>query len=316
VRAALVLFFAVLACSPKQATTLIPQLAQDGSVPDGGAGCACGGAWGDVVDAGLLGEPALVELSGLVASRAHPGVLYAHNDSGDTARFFALDEHAQALGEFDLTGASASDWEDIGLGPCPTGTCVYLGDIGDNRRIRTDYAVYRVAEPQVEVGAPAGVVAISAWDRLPYTYPGDEKNNCESLFVHPVSGRVYLVTKETNGVPSRVFRFPEPLTPGVSATLELVATLPFPTTSDAPLTAADVNPCGTAVLLRMYNRLVELRLPAGAPFEDVFARPPITVPVADEPQGEAVAYRADGLGYFTSSEVVSGPVGLSAVRCR
>jgi hypothetical protein len=40
------------------------------------------------------------------------------------------------------------------------------------------------------------------------------------------------------------------------------------------------------------------------------------VPVADEPQGEAVAYRADGLGYFTSSEVVSGPVGLSAVRCR
>ncbi len=306
---------AVAACSPRQATTLIPQLAADASVADAGASCGCA-RWGEVVDAGLLGEPALVELSGLVASRAHPGVLYAHNDSGDTARFFALSESAQALGEFDLTGASASDWEDLGLGPCPQGTCLYLGDIGDNRRVRTDTAVYRVVEPSVEVGAPVGVVAIGAWERLPYVYPGSEKNNAEALFVHPVTGRVYVITKEPNGTRSRVFRFPEPLTPDVSTTLDLVATLPFPTASDSPLTAADVNPCGTAVLVRMYNRLVELRLPQGAPFEDVFARPPITVPVADEPQGEAVAWRSDGLGYFTSSERLAAPVALFAVRCR
>jgi hypothetical protein len=268
-----------------------------------------------MAEVGVVQDSALTELSGLVASRAHPGVLYAHNDSGDTARFYAMSTIGAALGRFELTGATATDWEDIGLGPCPAGTCVYLGDIGDNPLNRTNYAVFRVPEPDVAVDHPADVVQVT-WERLPYQYPAGAKHNAEALFVHPSTGAIYLITKEVGGTPSQVYRFPVPLTPEVQVTLALVATLPVPSPTDNALTAADLNTCGTAVLLRMYNRLVELRLPEGASFEDIFSQPPVNVPFANEPQGEAVAYSADGLAYFTSTEKLNATVPLQQSLCR
>jgi hypothetical protein len=134
--------------------------------------------------------------------------------------------------------------------------------------------------------------------------------------MHPTTGRLYLVTKEDTD-PSEVYRFPMPFDSGKTATLELVTTLTIPTNVDRPLTAGDVNPCGTAVLLRMYNRLVEYRLPPGqTDFEKIFTVDPVTVPVANEGQGEAVAYSADGLAYFTSSEKLVDPPPLYEYRCR
>src|SRR4051812_35821289 len=43
----------------------------------------CDGSLGAPVEAGAIGNDKLVELSGLVASPSHKGVLWAHNDSGD-----------------------------------------------------------------------------------------------------------------------------------------------------------------------------------------------------------------------------------------
>lgn len=304
----------ILACAPRPASTFVPDV--DGSIPDSGvevvdAGPSCECAqWGNPRNGGPVADP-LIELSGLVASRAQPGVFYAHNDSGDSARFFALATTGAVAQTFTLDGGSANDWEDIALGPCPTGTCVYLGDIGDNLRVRTDYAVYRVPEPTVTSGTTS-----VAWERFRYAYPLGARHNAEAIFMHPFTGRLYLVTKE-DAAPSEVYRFPLPFDASQTATLELVATLTVPNSGDRPLTAADVNPCGTAVLLRMYNRLVELRLPPGeADFERIFAVDPVTVPTANEGQGEAVAYGADGQSYFTSSEKLVDPPPLYEYRCR
>ncbi len=257
----------------------------------------------------------LNELSGLVASRSQKGVLFAfHNDSGDSARFFALSAaDAGLLGEFDLPQASAIDWEDIALGPCPAGTCVFLGDIGDNKRVRSDYAVYRVTEPTVTAdGTPRSV----PFERFAYQYPNGEKHNAEALLVHPVSGAVYLVTKEPVGSVSQVYRFPEPMRGGETATLVEVADLTVPTPTDSPLTAAAGDACGRVVFLRMYNRLVELKLPeAESSFEQIFAQAPLEIPVSNEPQGEAVAFAADGRSYFTASEEPVGPVPLIQYVC-
>ncbi len=301
-------------CTPRLATTLVPELGgSDGGVIveviDAGPTCPCV-QWGNPRNAGTVEDP-LLELSGLVASRAQPGVFYAHNDSGDTARFFAIGADGRLQQTFTLDGATASDWEDIALGPCPSGTCVYLGDIGDNLRIRTNYAIYRVSEPQVASGT-----ASVTWERFPYEYPSAARHNSEAIFMHPATGRLYLVTKEDTAV-SEVYRFPLPFDSGKVAVLERVATLTVPSTTDRPLTGADVNPCGTAVLLRMYNRLVELRLPpAETDFEKIFLAAPITVPFANEAQGEAVAYSANGMSYFTASEKLIDPPPLYEFRCR
>lgn len=278
------------------------------AAPDAGP-CAC--TWGPPRATGTLQDGALVELSGLAASRRSPPVLWAHNDSGDVARFFALGPHGEALGRFVLDGGTAVDWEDVAVGPCPQGSCVYLGDIGDNQRSRDGYAVYRVPEPAVD----GGTLEVP-WERFAFTCPQGERHNAETLLVHPLTGRVYVVTKAPDGERSQAYRFPEPLDATRVAVLVKLADLKVPAPGDRPLTGGDINPCGTAVLLRFYNRLVELHLTPGADFDSVFAAEPVQVPAADEGQGEAVAYAADGRSYFTSSEKLAGPVPLNQVGCR
>ncbi|MGV3623051.1 MAG: hypothetical protein ACO1OB_19685 [Archangium sp.] len=276
------------------------------TIVDAGATCGCR-IWNMPSDAGRI-DSELDELSGLVASRARPGVLYAHNDSGDSPRFFAL-EGGSIVQTFTLADATARDWEDIALGPCPSGTCVYLGDIGDNNFVRTDCAIYRVPEPSDETTSVT-------WERFPYAFPNDEKHNAETIFMNAQTGVLYLVTKENTGV-SAVYRFPLPFDATKTAQLEFVTQLTIPASGDSRLTGGDVNVCGDGVLLRMYNRLVEYRLPEGAAtFEDIFQVNPVSVPVADEQQGEAVAYGADGRSYFSASEQVSEAPVLSEYFCR
>lgn len=263
-------------------------------------GCSCP-TWGPAQNAGLLGDPELVELSGLAASWVHPGVLWAHNDSGDTARFFALTETGAARGRFSLPGVAARDFEDVAVGPCPQGSCVYLADFGDNLTVRDDTTLYRVAEPALDADAGLAAVPVS-FERFDFAYPSGLHHNAEALVVHPGSGDVYVLTKHGTGIKSRVYRFPQPLNPAGKVTLEFVAELPVPASGDLPLSGADLSPCGGQLLLRMYNRVVELALPRGQSFEAIFTQAPRALPTPIEPQGEAVAWRRDGRAFFTASE--------------
>ena len=88
----------------------------------------------------------------------------------------------------------------------------------------------------------------------------------------------------------------------IDAKPEKVADLPVPKATDRPATSASAHPCGAGFLLRTSNTLYEFRIAPGAPFDSAFQVTPATVPVASETQGEAVAYRADGRGYFTTGE--------------
>src|SRR5436190_12523295 len=53
------------------------------------------------------------ESSGLAASRCQPNVYWTHNDSGDDAFIFAMDETGKDLGTYEVTNARNEDWEDI-----------------------------------------------------------------------------------------------------------------------------------------------------------------------------------------------------------
>jgi hypothetical protein len=66
------------------------------------------------------------------------------------------------------------------------------------------------------------------------------------------------------------------------------------------ITAADINDCGMAVLDPHRWRLIDYRLPnADADIETLFSTEPSQVPVAEEEQGEAVAYAPSGRTYYT-----------------
>jgi hypothetical protein len=279
------------------------------------ATCAACTAWGQPQAQGAS-PSILTELSGLAASTRHPGLLYSHNDSGDSARFFALTEQAHVAAEIHLSGATATDWEDISVGPCPSGSCVYIGDTGDNKPDRTEYVIHRLAEPAT-LPTDGGVVTISDYESFPFVYPNGTSHNAETLLVHPVTGQVFIVLKET-GTPAAVYEMPLPLQPDVTVTLAKVATLAVPP-AEGLVTDGSFHPCGDRILIRTDSAtgLFEMARTPGASVASVFAATPVRVPVAVEPQGEAVTYAIDGRRYFTASETVSGdPVpSLSVSTC-
>jgi hypothetical protein len=260
------------------------------------------GAQIGTVESGLLNE-----ISGVAASRENTDVLWTHNDSGDSARIFALSIQGRHLGVYNLVGASATDWEDIALGPGPVEgqDYVYVGDTGDNARHRASVTVYRVAEPTVSAAQDPVTVDLDDVDALPMQYPGPEVYDCEALLVDPVSGDLFLVTKDRAGEGvAHVFRNPAPHAPGVMVTLELVDSIPLP----AQVTGGDVSPSGDGVLLRLYSQGYYWSRATGTNLWEAFSGTACEAPLAVEPQGEAIAFAADGLGYFTVSERTYQPV--------
>jgi hypothetical protein len=196
------------------------------------------------------------------------------------------------------------DVEDITVGPCLQGSCVYLADLGDNVTPRQEYVVVRVAEPTVDAIEPGPDEALAS-ETLTFSYP-DGSHNAESLLIDHATQNLYVVTKETAG-PSAVYRLPQAFG-GASSAATKIADLTVPGVNDSPATAADAHPCGLAFLLRTNNTLYEFRIAEGEPFESLFAATPNEVPFGDEQQGEAVAYGSDGLGYYTTSEGTNPPI--------
>lgn len=243
---------------------------------------------------GALADSALNETSGVVASLAHPGVFWVHNDSGDVPRFFAVDGSGNKLATITVSGAQAVDWEDIARGPCPAGTCLYLADIGDNQMVRTSYTIYRVPEPATVTDATVNAEA------LPFTYP-DGAHNAETLLVHPTTGAITIVTKVFVGA-SSIYEMPLPATPGMPAVMKLMGTVQPPLGSSVLFTGGDVHPSGKGVLLRTYSALHYFAMASGKSVADALAGPLCAAPVASETQGEAVGWLADGMGYVTIGE--------------
>jgi hypothetical protein len=122
---------------------------------------------------GTLHSPRVKESSGIAASRAHPGVLWTHNDSGDEAYVYGTDLAGADRGVVRIRGARAVDWEDMALGPCLTqpGACLYIADTGDNEMARKSVVIYAVAEPDPP-GRRSGAVRSAPATALRLKYTG------------------------------------------------------------------------------------------------------------------------------------------------
>ena len=190
---------------------------------------------GDVRQSGLIDNPALVEASGLARGAANAGVFWSHNDSGNDALLFALDSTGASRGTVRVTGATNTDWEAIASGPCESGSCLYIGDVGDNKARRAEVTLWRVREP-----LPSDTATAQA-TQLDFRYP-DGPHDVEAMWVAPDT-TVWLVTKRPlrtrrgNFRPALLFRLPAAAWRGPSpAVAELVDSL--------PITPIEQNPNG------------------------------------------------------------------------
>lgn len=273
--------------------------------PPGYAQTVTGLQCGSFRQVGRFASPEITECSGLVVSRKNPGVLWVHNDSGDKARLFAVEEDGTLKGIYHLALADSEDWEDLALGPCrdPGKECLYVGDIGDNMRHRRKIQVYRVEEPTVPLDGPPVRRKLKGTERFDCIYP-DGPHDAEALFVDPIAGIPYLVTKGPGGSAAVVYRFPGRLDPGRTATLEKVATLP----SCSSVTGGDITQDGSMILLRDYFFAYGYFRPQGGGIPEAFGLPPCRVPLRMEEQGESLGVSPSGTEIYTASEGVEGPI--------
>jgi hypothetical protein len=260
--------------------------------------------------------PELLEASGMVASELNPGVIWAHNDSGDVARVFAFDAAGAARGAWDIAGAEAMDWEDMAKGPGPDEDAwyLYLGDIGDNGSERPEIVVYRVREPEIGDGAGG---TLEGAERIVLRYP-DSPHDAETLLVDPFSGDLVIVTKEVVVGDAGIYVAPWEMLGAGGGVMERAGTItkatltPSGTASDDASvlvrgvgwlpTSGDLSADGGMIAIRTYATVWIWARDYGETLAQALAGEPCEAASAVEAQGEAIAFHADVDGYYTISE--------------
>jgi hypothetical protein len=242
--------------------------------------------------------PALPEASGVAASRRTPGLVWAINDSGP-AILYGLSDSGEVRTRVQVSGASITDWEDISLGRCAGGTCVYIADIGDNNERRSGIRLYRVPEPA------AHDTTTSAAEVFEARYP-DHPHDAEAAFV-TTDGTVYVVTKDA--LVGTLYRFPA-LESGKLLMLQRVATLPA-----SKITDADASSDGAWIAVRNHEEVVFYRTSALLN-GDVEHGAAVRLTSYGEAQGEGVTF-ADRGTIFLASEGggKKAPGSLLQLRC-
>ena len=245
-------------------------------------------------------DPGLEELSGLAAA---DGLIYAVGDSGNDDRVGVLDLQCQVRRWLPVP-VDPRDVEDLALGPDGR---LWLADLGDNDRRRETVAL---------IGMDRDRGAAGALFRL--TYP-DGPHDGEALLLG-ADGVPVIVTKETLG-PAGVYvpaaggtldtlasPGPSPLTKAGTVLISPTDTPggPIPGVNLPAITGGAVSAAGDVVALRTYTDVYLYRVGADG-IVAALAGDPIRVPLPDQPQGEAIAFTADG-DLLAGSEAANGPL--------
>jgi hypothetical protein len=243
-----------------------------------------------------IDDPRATELSGLVAT---PEGYVAINDSqlnASATRVFHLDATCAVVRMVGYP-TPARDPEDLTVAPDGT---LWVADTGDNltnEPRRPTVALWQVSAQ----GAPV-------IHRL--TYP-DGPHDAEAL-LFTGAGVPVLITKELDGS-AGLYEPEEALRPRTAEGVPLTRVGTFKPTGPATtsvlgvmITGAGVSPDRSKVVLRTYAEAYEWDVTDGDVVRAITSGVPRVTPLPDEPQGEAIAYTADGTAFLTLSDV-AGP---------
>ena len=244
-----------------------------------------------------LKEKSLSEVSGLAASATNPGLLWTHNDSGNPAIVYLVDEQLRIRLRCNLKGARNQDWEDIavGPGPVPGKSYVYVADIGDNMSSHGLKHIYRFEEPQLFPEKTE--ITISEFDTIAFRLEGGEKDT-EAIILDPKTADVYVISKREK--PVYVYELKGMVSPHDTLIAKKMISLPL-----TQIVAAGISPDGTEIIMKNYDHIYYWER-NGKPILEALQQEPQLLMYREEPQGEAIAFNRKGTGFYTLSEKLFG----------
>lgn len=260
---------------------------------------------------GSFQAPDLTESSGAITSSTMPRVLFTINDSGNPPEIFAFDSAGRPLGRWRVPVVRNRDWEALSRGPCPAGSCLFIGDIGDNSELQRSVVVYRVREPaKFERFRGAEDAAPLNLDSVVVSYP-DGAHDAEAMWVD-ASGDLFIVSKG-RGPHISLYRVAGTAFGGKPVMAELRQQLPLVPEQKLGrmVTDAALSPDGRRVAIRTYTEIYIF--PTAGPGR--LAPPSVSCNVAGlEKQGEGIAW-LDDRRLLLTSEAVGGPGPIHIVTC-
>lgn len=264
--------------------------------------------------AGLVTSRQLDEISGLAASHAHDGVLWAINDGGNPARLYAISRRGRLLARYEVEGAGNQDWEDLSSFELGGRRYLLLADTGDNAGRRRGFSLHVFEEP----AKLANGKLKPAWT-IRARWP-DGPRDCEAVAVDAAAGQVLLVSKKR--VPPELFSLPlaDPRGAVVEARRigrlagvpqvgeELQRKDPRLAALFSQVTAADVAPDRRSLAVLTYGSVLFYHRGEGEDWAEATARAPETHDIPPIPQAEALAWSAGGGGLYATGEFSPAPI--------
>jgi len=250
------------------------------------------------IDLAELKNSKIEEASGLASSEVNRGMLWTHNDSGNPAEVYLVDENLKINLTCKLEGIRNRDWEDIAVGPGPDSTksYVYVGDIGDNFGRYNYKMIYRFEEPAFDPNVSS--LNITDFDTIVFELP-DERKDSETLLVNPVTHEIFIVTKRDDPVTVYKIGSTDIESDTVQASKIGNIDLTF-------IVGGSFSHDGKELILKNIDNVYYWQIAAGETMKEIIQRKPKVLPYKREPQGEAVTFKADGSGFYTISELQSG----------
>ena len=250
------------------------------------------------------------EISGLASSRRYPGYLWAHNDSGDSARLFLIEAKTGRVAAIvNIVNATALDWEDIAIAGSGDTAQIYIGDIGDNLELRPFVTIYRLKEPIIDIAAKQTVEIKASAQTLFLRYP-DAPHNAETLLAN-ARGELLIATKV--GGKTQFFGTPQAFKNGGTQTLQWLGARQFGSTAPGHrsaramlTTGGDLSPDGKRAVIVTYSEALVWDL--GEDWSALWTQTPQTQKLPAMKQCESVAWTLDGQSLWLSSEGVPAPL--------
>lgn len=173
---------------------------------------------------------------------ANEGQTYwTHGDGGNKNQLFEINKEGKVISILPLPATQNKDWEELAKDDVGN---IYVCDIGNNVNIRKDLRIYKV---NTRNSNSIDTINFKFADQQLYPPARPQRNyDCEAAFWY--NETLYLISKNRGDKYVKIYTLPDK---GGSYVASIVDSIYL----NSPITAADISPDGSKVVLLTYSKM-------------------------------------------------------------